>query len=66
MDNLVYEYIKYLSRLDSVIKPKMPTFPLAAYTESEYLLAISEIMQDYDKFDDLSVSLEFLRERDGN
>ncbi len=66
MDILVYEYIKYLSRLDSVIKPKMPRIDTSAYTESEYLSAVSELMEDYDKIDDLMTSLEFYKERDGS
>lgn len=66
MDNLVYEYIKYLSRLDTIIRPKMPVIDPSAYTENEYLSAIAQLMEDYDKIDDMSLSLEFYKERDGS
>lgn len=66
MDILVYEYIKYLSRLDTIKKPKMPRISPSAYTESEYLRAVDELMRDFDMIDDLSVSLEFYKERDGS
>lgn len=66
MDELVYEYIKYLTKLDTISKPTMPIINPLAYSDNEYLLAIGEVMNDYSNIDDLSISLEFLKERSGS
>ncbi len=66
MDKLINEYINYLSKLNEITRPKMPRIITTAYTDNEYLLAIDELMNDFDKIDDLSVTLRFLKERDGS
>lgn len=61
MDELVYEYIKYLTALDHIDKPAMPLIDISAYSDNEYLLAIGGVIDDYKYIDDLSISLDFLK-----
>ncbi len=51
MDDEITDYIKYILSLVEIKRPKMPTFSLSAYTESEYINAINEIMNEYSHLD---------------
>ena len=51
MDDEITDYIKYILSLVEIKRPKMPTFSLSAYTESEYIKAIKEIMNVYSHLD---------------
>lgn len=51
MDDEITDYIKYILSLVEIKRPKMPTFSLSAYTESEYINAINEIMKEYSHLD---------------
>lgn len=51
MDDEITDYIKYILSLVEIKRPKMPTFSLSAYTESEYIKAINEIMNEYSHLD---------------
>ncbi len=61
MDEEVNAYIKYLAKIDKIIRPKMPKFDTRAYTDSEYNLAINEILKDYEGVDDFLVTLHYLK-----
>lgn len=61
MDDEVREYVQYLCRLLEISKPLMPKFDLTAYTDNEYLSAISSVQNDYEAVDDLWLTLEFLK-----
>ena len=58
MDEEIDEYEKYLLNFGMVVKPKMPKFDLTAYTESEYTLAIFDLLNDFDLIDDEYLSVE--------
>lgn len=51
MDDEITDYIKYILSLVEIKRPKMPTFSLSAYTESEYINSINEIMNEYSHLD---------------
>ncbi len=51
MDDEITDYIKYILSLVEIKRPKMPTFSLSAYTESEYIKAINEIMNECSHLD---------------
>ena len=51
MDDEITDYIKYILSLVEIKRPKMPTFSLSAYTESEYINAINDIMNEYSHLD---------------
>ncbi len=61
MDEEINEYIKYLLNFGMVQKPLMPKFNLMAYTDNEYLLAIENIMFEYDLIDDECVTIRYLK-----
>ena len=56
----IMAYEKYLLKFGVVEKPFMPNFDLFAYTDNEYLSAISDIMLNYDMVDDLGVTIDYL------
>ena len=51
MDDEITDYIKYILSLVEIKRPKMPTFSLSAYTESEYINSINEIMNECSHLD---------------
>ena len=51
MDDEIYDYVQYILSLVEIKRPKMPSFPISAYTESEYISAINEIMNDFSNAD---------------
>lgn len=51
MDDEITDYIKYILSLVEIKRPKMPTFSLSAYTESEYINVINEIMNECSHLD---------------
>ena len=51
-------YEKYLLNFGIVEKPVMPKFDVLAYTENEYRLTIFPLLTEYDKFDDLYLTVE--------
>lgn len=61
MNNLVQAYIDFLIEFKPVEKPIMPKFNVSEYTDSEYQIAIEELMSDYQFVDDLDCSLRFLK-----
>ncbi len=64
MDELIREYVEYISRLNEVKRPNKPKFDISAYTESEYISAINELMLDFDLVDDFERTIEFLKGED--
>ncbi|MBR2969763.1 MAG: hypothetical protein IKC49_01775 [Clostridia bacterium] len=61
MNDIVSEYIAYLSKFVEINKPKMPKFDLYAYTDNEYLLIVKELNQDYDLIFDEDVYSDYLK-----
>ena len=61
MIDLVEAYIEFLQNFTELERPLMPKFNVSAYTESEYVSAIEDVMRDYDRIDDLGVSEHFLK-----
>ena len=61
MHDEIGEYLKYLSTFAVVNKPKMPKFDFNAYTDSEYLLAIDDIIQCFNSFDDEHLTIAHLK-----
>ena len=61
MNDYVEAYIEFLARFNEVDRPLMPKFNTFAYTESEYVTAVNELMQDYEYIDDLGVTEHFLK-----
>lgn len=61
MNEEVNAYIEYLLNLVNIVRPQMPKFDTKAYTDSEYKLAIKEILKDFDRVDDFLVSLHYLK-----
>lgn len=53
-------YEKYLLKFGVVERPFMPNFDLFAYTENEYLSAISDILLESDFIDDEGVTIDYL------
>ena len=56
----IIAYEKYLLKFGVVEKPLMPNFDVFAYTDNEYLSAISDIMNCYDCVDDEGVVIDYL------
>lgn len=54
-------YIEYLKNFGKVLKPAMPKFDVLAYTDSEYQNAINCVMQDYEKIDDVWLTIDYLK-----
>lgn len=61
MQQEILSYIEYLNSFNGLTKPKMPNFDLAAYTDIEYLKAITEVNEDFDNVDGYEVYLKFLK-----
>ncbi len=61
MNELAMAYIEYIAKLKTVKKPKMPKFDVLAYNDSDYILAIENIMKDYQSVDDFAVYEFFLK-----
>ena len=61
MDDIVSEYIAYLSNFREINKPLMPKFDINAYTDNEYLLIVKELNQDYDLILDEEVYSDYLK-----
>ena len=51
MDDEINDYVQYILSLVEIKRPKMPSFQISAYTESEYISAINEIMNDFSNAD---------------
>ena len=54
----IKEYEQYLLNFRVVNKPIMPKFDVLAYTDIEYSSVISELLLDFDKFDDEYLTVE--------
>ncbi len=54
MEDEVSEYIQYILNLVEIKRPKMPSFPISAYTDNEYTSAIFELLNDF-KFADSDI-----------
>lgn len=61
MNEEVFAYIEYLSRLNEIKRPLMPRITISAYTDNEYVLAIKDIMRDFEKVDDYYLTLQHLK-----
>ena len=61
MDDEIREYIACLSRNLNVVKPAMPKFDTNAYTDNEYLMAVDDIMRDFDPVDDDHLIIGYLK-----
>ena len=61
MINLVEAYIEFLQNSQGIDRPLMPKFNISAYTESEYVDAVNELLRDYELVDDLSITEHFLK-----
>ena len=56
----IVAYEKYLLKFGVVERPFMPNYDLFAYTENEYLSAISDILLESDLIDDEGVTIDYL------
>ena len=56
----IVAYEKYLLKFGVVERPFMPNFDLFAYTENEYLSAISDIISETELIDDEGVTIDYL------
>ena len=54
-------YEKYLLDFGVVERPKMPKFDLLAYTDNEYTLAIGDLLNDFNSFDDECLTIAYLK-----
>ncbi len=61
MDEQVNAYIKYLSNLKEISRPKMPKFDIEAYSDNEYKMAINKVLEDYEGVDDFLITLHYLK-----
>lgn len=61
MIEFVNAYIEFLQNFAEVERPLMPKFDVSAYTESEYVTAINDVMREYEYIDDLGVTEHFLK-----
>lgn len=61
MDEQVKAYIEYISNLNECIKPPMPNFDLAAYTENEYIKAVESIENDFAFTDAYDLTIDYLK-----
>lgn len=61
MVNLVEAYIEFLQNFHELERPLMPKFNISAYTESEYVGAVDELIREYEFVDDLSITEHFLK-----
>ena len=61
MFKLVNAYIEFLHSFTGLERPLMPKFDVSAYTESEYVTAINDIIREYEYIDDLGVTEHFLK-----
>lgn len=61
MNEFVEAYIEFLHNFKDLERPILPKFNVSAYTESEYVTAVNNIMQDYEYIDDLGVTEYFLK-----
>ena len=57
----IKEYERYLLNFRTVNKPKMPNFDISAYTDSKYILAISELEKDFNLVDDFLLTIAYLK-----
>ena len=51
MNDEINDYVQYVLSVMEIRRPEMPSFPISAYTESEYISAINEIMKDFSSID---------------
>lgn len=61
MNDYVEAYIEFLQNFQELERPVMPKFDVSAYTESEYVTAINEVVREYEYIDDLGVTEHFLK-----
>lgn len=61
MQQEILSYIEYLKTFKELKKPELPNFDENAYNDNEYYKAITELQQDFDRFDDFEVYLKFLK-----
>ena len=57
----IKEYERYLLNFRDVNKPEMPNFDISAYTDSRYILAISEIEKDFNVLEDFLLTIAYLK-----
>ena len=51
MNDEINDYVQYVLSVMEIRRPEMPSFLISAYTESEYISAINEIMKDFSSID---------------
>ena len=61
MNEEVFAYIEYLSRLNEIKQPLMPRITISANTDNEYDIAIKDIMRDFENVDDYYLTLQHLK-----
>jgi len=61
MDEEIMEYERYLLGFGVVEKPQMPKFDVFAYTDNEYLSAIFDCLNMFDKIDDDYLVMQHLK-----
>ena len=52
MFEFIDAYIEFLHGFKELNRPEMPKFDVFAYTESEYVTAINDVMREYEYIDD--------------
>ena len=61
MNDEANEYVVYLSRFKGIRKPPLPKTDLVAYTDSEYIGAIKDVLRDFQNVDDEYITIKHLK-----
>ncbi len=54
-------YIHYIGTMRDFDKPKMPKFDVSAYTENEYVRAITTIENEFEYTDSFDLTIDYLK-----
>ena len=61
MNDEISAYVEYLLKFGEITRPQMPKIKRSAYSDSEYKIAIKEVMKDYENVDDFDVTIKHLK-----
>ncbi|MBE7076642.1 MAG: hypothetical protein E7374_01985 [Clostridiales bacterium] len=57
----VLAYFDYLEKFKPLSKPKCAKFDIDEYNDSNYISLVNDIVTEFDNFDDLSITLTYLK-----